>query len=146
MVAGVMTAGGHVDQPIGRHPVQRVKMAVVSSGKPAVTHYRIEEKFRNHTYLKVNLETGRTHQIRVHMAHIHHPLVGDPLYAGRLRIPAGCSEELKQMLRGFKRQALHAMKLGLEHPSNGQWMEWQVPVPDDMNELVEMLRRDRDNG
>ncbi len=146
VVTGVMTAGGHVDQPIGRHPVQRVKMAVVHSGKPAVTHYRIEEKFRNHTYLKVNLETGRTHQIRVHMAHIHHPLVGDPLYAGRLRMPAGCSEELKQMLRGFKRQALHAMRLGLEHPVSGEWMEWQVPVPEDMSRLIEMLRRDRDNG
>lgn len=146
VVTGVMTAGGSVDQPIGRHPTQRTRMAVNLSGKPAVTHYRVLERFRFHTYVKVILETGRTHQIRVHMAHIRYPLVGDPVYAGRLRIPPGASPELEAMLRRFKRQALHARKLGLEHPITGEWMEWTKEPPQDMQDLLRVLEKDAAYG
>jgi len=146
VVTGVMTAGGSVDQPIGRHPNQRTKMAVILSGKPAVTHYRVLERFRYHTYVKVILETGRTHQIRVHMAHIRYPLVGDPVYAGRLRIPPGVTPQLEAMLRRFKRQALHARKLGLEHPKTGEWMEWTTEPPQDMQELLRVLEQDTAYG
>lgn len=139
---GVMTAGGTVDQPIGRHPTNRIRMAVVASGKPAVTHYRVLERFRAHSYLKVNLETGRTHQIRVHMAHIRHPLLGDPLYGGRFRIPRGVNEETVEALRQFKRQALHAQTLGLVHPESGEFVEWSAPLPDDFQQILELLRQD----
>lgn len=142
VVTGVMTAGGTLDHPIARHPSQRTRMAVHPSGKPAVTHYRVLERFRFHTYLKVALETGRTHQIRVHMAHIRYPLAGDPVYGGRLRIPAKVSPELEAMLRSFRRQALHARKLGLQHPQSGEWLEWQVEPPQDMQELLAVLARD----
>jgi 23S rRNA pseudouridine1911/1915/1917 synthase len=142
VATGVMTAGGSVDEPIGRHPTQRIKMAVHRAGKEAVTHYRVLERFRAHTYLKINLETGRTHQIRVHMAHLRYPLVGDPVYAGRLRQPAGASEQLREALRRFRRQALHALKLGLTHPESGEWMEWESPLPEDMQLLLEALRAD----
>ncbi len=142
VVTGVMTAGGTVDQPIARHPSQRTRMAVHPGGKHAVTHYRVLERFRFHTYLKVVLETGRTHQIRVHMAHIRYPLLGDPVYGGRLRIPAKASPALEAMLRSFRRQALHARKLGLQHPRTGEWMEWQVEPPQDMQELLRVLAED----
>ncbi|MEJ2345041.1 MAG: 23S rRNA pseudouridine(1911/1915/1917) synthase RluD [Gammaproteobacteria bacterium] len=141
---GTMTAGGSVDAPIGRHPVDRKRMAVVDGGKPAVTHYRVVERFRAHTWLRVNLETGRTHQIRVHLAHIRHPLVGDPVYGGRLRIPSSSTEALAGALRGFRRQALHAGRLALAHPATGEQREWQAPPPADMLELLAALRRDRD--
>lgn len=141
IVTGVMTAGGTVDEPIGRHPIHRTRMAVVFNGKPAVTHYRVLERFRAHTYVKVKLETGRTHQIRVHLAHMRYPLVGDPVYSGRLRLPAGASEQLKDELRNFKRQALHARRLGLVHPGTGEYMEWEAPVPDDMESLLLVLRQ-----
>ena len=121
-------------------------MAVVRSGKPAVTHYRVIERFRAHSYLKVFLETGRTHQIRVHMAHIHYPLVGDPLYGGRLKMPPGATEQLQEQLHHFRRQALHARKLGLAHPVTGEWMEWKAPMPDDMVQLVDALREDALHG
>ena len=111
VVNGVLTAGGTVDEPIGRHPVHRKRMAVVHNGKTAITHYRIEQRFRAHSLLRVKLETGRTHQIRVHMAHINHPIVGDPVYGGRLKLPKGCTDELVETLRSFKRQALHATLL-----------------------------------
>ncbi len=146
VVCGVLTAGGTVDQPIGRHPVNRIRMAVTAAGKPAVTHFRVLERFRAHSYLQVNLETGRTHQIRVHMAHIRYPLVGDPLYGGRLRIPAGASEALQETLRGFRRQALHARILGLSHPETGEWMEWEQEIPEDMEGLVQTLREDMADG
>lgn len=142
VVTGVMTAGGSVDQPIGRHPTQRTRMAVHPGGKPAVTHYRVLDRFRFHTHIKAVLETGRTHQIRVHMAHIRYPLLGDPLYGGRLQIPAGATPGLEAMLRSFRRQALHARKLGLTHPKTGEWMEWRVEPPDDMQELLAVLRED----
>ncbi|ATG72932.1 23S rRNA pseudouridine(1911/1915/1917) synthase [Zobellella denitrificans] len=139
---GHMTAGGTVDANIGRHPTQRIQMAVTPTGKPAVTHYRVMEKFRAHTRLRLRLETGRTHQIRVHMAYLKHPLVGDPVYGGRLKPPRGASPELLEFLRGFKRQALHAVMLRLAHPVSGELMEWHAPVPEDMIALVEVLRAD----
>lgn len=142
IVQGVMTAGGTVDAPIGRHPVNRKKMAVVDNGKPAVTHYRVMQRYRAHTLVKVKLETGRTHQIRVHMAHIHFPLVGDSTYAGRLKLPAGCSESLRAALRHFQRQALHAYRLALEHPISHQMLSWEAPIPDDMQMLLDILEQD----
>jgi len=142
VVNGVLTGGGTVDAPIGRHPVDRKRMAVVRNGKPAVTHYRLAERFRAHTHIKVQLETGRTHQIRVHMAHQRFPLVGDPVYGGRLRLPPASGEALIQMLRGFPRQALHASRLGLVHPQSGEYMEWQAPLPEDMQNLLTVLRED----
>ena len=142
VAVGVMTGGGTVEAPIGRHPSQRVKMAVVGGGKEAITHYRLVERFRGHTHVRVNLETGRTHQIRVHMAHIHYPLVGDGVYGKRLRHPKGASEELLSALRKFKRQALHAGKLGLLHPASGELMEWEAEMPKDLLSLVQVLRND----
>ena len=143
VVQGNLVAGGTVDEPIGRHHVDRKRMAVRLGGKPAVTHYRIKEKFRMHTYLQVNLETGRTHQIRVHLAHIKKPIVGDPVYAGRMKVPADCSEQLREFLQTFNRQALHAGRLGLLHPANGEEMQWSVPLPDDMQQLLLLLREDQ---
>lgn len=142
IVQGVMTSGGSVAQPIGRHPVHRVRMAVQPGGKPAVTHYRVLERFRAHSYLQVNLETGRTHQIRVHMAHIRHPLLGDPVYGGRLRLPAGASEVLREALQGFHRQALHAARLELLHPASAEVMAWEAPLPEDMQRMLRLLHED----
>lgn len=142
VVVGVMTGGGTVDAPIGRHPVDRKRMAVVPNGKPAVTHYRVVERFRGHTYVKVRLETGRTHQIRVHMAHIHHPLVGDPVYGGRLKLPKGGSDAMREVLKGFRRQALHAGRLGLVHPQTGEPVAWEAEPPGDMTHLLAVLRAD----
>ena len=139
---GHMTAGGTVDAPIGRHPTQRTHMAVVPNGRPSVTHYRIMEHFRIHTRLRLRLETGRTHQIRVHMSHITHPLVGDQVYGGRPRPPKGASEEFITALRKFDRQALHATMLRLYHPITGIEMEWHAPIPQDMVELIEAMRAD----
>ncbi len=150
LAQGLLVAGGTVDLPIGRHPRERTRMAVTESGREAITHYRVAEKFRQHTLLRVQLETGRTHQIRVHMSHIKLPLVGDPDYGGRLRLPKGASAELVEALRGFRRQALHATRLELEHPASGELMAWEVPVPEDMQALLELLREDSrlhpDNG
>jgi 23S rRNA pseudouridine1911/1915/1917 synthase len=142
IVNGVMTAGGTVDAPIDRHPVDRKRMAVVTSGKPAITHYRVAERFRAHTHVRVKLETGRTHQIRVHMAHVTYPLVGDPVYGGRLRLPRKASESLRALLQGFPRQALHAARLALVHPTLGETMEWSSPLPEDMQGLLAALRAD----
>ncbi len=142
LVKGWMTAGGTIDQPIGRHPVDRKRNAVIANGKTAVTHYRLEQRFKRHTLVRVKLETGRTHQIRVHMAHIHYPLVGDPVYGGRFQMPADCSPGLEHALRGFKRQALHAALLGLEHPVSGEYCQWEQAMPDDMQQLVGILQRE----
>ena len=137
---GVMTGGGIVDEPIGRHPKQRKKMAVlVVGGKPAITHYRVIQRYGHHTQIAVNLETGRTHQIRVHMAHKHYPLVGDPTYGGRPRIPKGASDELIAALRGFPRQALHARALGLFHPETGEEVHFDCPLPEDIKGLLNVL-------
>ncbi len=142
IVQGVLTGGGSIDKELGRHPVNRKKRAVVEMGQEAVTHYRVIERFRGHTHVQVNLETGRTHQIRVHMAHLNHGLIGDPLYGGRFKLPAACSKELSDCLKGFKRQALHARKLELDHPQSGERMSWSAATPADMVELIEQLRRD----
>ena len=142
VVVGVLTGGGVVDAPLGRHPVHRKKRAVVDDGKDAVTHYRLLARYRAHTRVQCQLETGRTHQIRVHMAHIRNPLIGDPDYGRRLAIPAGASAELADALRGFRRQALHAWKLSLVHPETGEEKTWECPLPDDMQALIGMLERD----
>jgi 23S rRNA pseudouridine1911/1915/1917 synthase len=141
---GVMTSGGTVDAPIGRHPKDRKRQAVHASGKPAVTHYRVVERFRAHTHVRCRLETGRTHQIRVHMAHRRFPLVGDPVYGGRLKLPAGASDALKELLRGFPRQALHARKLAFLHPGSGETVEFRAPLPDDLLLLIDYLRDDHE--
>lgn len=139
LVQGNLTGGGMIEEPMGRHPVHRKKMSVNPLGKEAITHFRLLRRYRAHCLLKVNLETGRTHQIRVHLSHRHNPIVGDQLYAGRMKMPAGATEEVKQALRGFKRQALHARKLGLTHPVTGKWMEWEVDVPEDFQQLIAIL-------
>lgn len=138
---GNMTAGGTVDAPIDRHPHDRVKMAVVPGGRQAVTHYRILQRFPNHTHVRVQLETGRTHQIRVHMAHIGYPLVGDPVYA-RLRFPKGASAALNDKLKTFTRQALHARRLGLVHPSTGESCLWECELPKDFVALLDAIKAD----
>ena len=140
LACGVLVGGGTIDQPVGRHPVDRKRMAVVRNGKEAVTHYRIAERFAAHTLLRVKLETGRTHQIRVHMAWKRHPLVGDQVYGGRLRLPAGASPELVQAIRNFRRQALHAAQLKLIHPVSNESVSWKVDLPDDFSGLLEYLR------
>ena len=140
LVQAQVTASGHVDAPIGRHPRDRLRMAVVESGKPAVTHYRVLERFPAHTLVEARLETGRTHQIRVHMAYIHHPLVGDPLYGGRFRLPAGASEALAEALRKFRRQALHARRLEFIHPASGEPVGWEAGLPADFEHLLAVVR------
>ena len=141
LVYGHMIAGGTIDEPIGRDPKDRVKQAVLMSGKDAVTHYRAIDRFKSHTHVKAILETGRTHQIRVHLSHIGHSLIGDPVYGGRVRFPKKASDELKQALLNFKRQALHSKKLTLTHPISGELMSWKAPLPDDMQELLEVLKK-----
>jgi 23S rRNA pseudouridine1911/1915/1917 synthase len=141
--SGVMTAGGTIDQPIGRHRSDRTRMSVRTGGREAVTHYRVGARFRSHTLAQVQLETGRTHQIRVHMAHIGHPIVGDPAYGGRKRTPRGASAALIAALDAFQRQALHAARLELEHPLNGRLVSWEAPLPEDMNDLISALDKDK---
>ncbi len=140
---GVLTAGGTIDAPIDRHPVQRTRMAVREGGRPAVTHYRVVERFVAHTDVRARLESGRTHQIRVHFAHIRHPLLGDPVYGGRLQLPPGADETLAATLRGFRRQALHAESLALAHPESGEALEFSAPLPADHAALIEALRAHR---
>ncbi len=142
LVFGVMTGGGMVDQPVGRHPRDRIKMAVRENGRAAVTHYRLLQRFREHSHVKVQLETGRTHQIRVHMSYLRHPIVGDQVYAGRHRNPAGASKELLEYLQKFKRQALHAWKLSFAHPSHGDEVSFEAPLPEDMSHLITLLQDD----
>ncbi|WP_444920987.1 23S rRNA pseudouridine(1911/1915/1917) synthase RluD [Microbulbifer sp. CnH-101-G] len=144
LVQGFITGPGRVDAPIGRHRQNRLKMAVLDfGGKEAITHYQVQQRFRAHTLLRCKLETGRTHQIRVHMAHIRHPLVGDPIYGGRPKLPAEASRELVQALQGFPRQALHAAELALVHPLTGGNMHWCAPMPTDMLQLLDLLGRDQ---
>lgn len=142
LVYGNMISGGKVDAAIARHPIQRKRMAIVETGKHAVTHYRVTKKFRGIMHLTLKLDTGRTHQIRVHMAHIRHPIVGDTTYGGRVQLSKGMSDELIQALRGFKRQALHAFALGIIHPTTGKTMRWEAPLPDDMQNLLLALEND----
>ena len=142
VVVGAMVSGGTANAPIDRHPRDRLKMAVREDGRDAVTHYRLRERFRAHTALECRLETGRTHQIRVHMAHIKYPIIGDPLYGGPLRLPKGASEELIAVLRSFRRQALHAETLEFAHPVSGEPVRVSAPVPADMVALLAALRAD----
>ena len=142
IAVGVMTGGGSVDAPIKRHPTDRVRMSIREGGRESVTHYRVLKRFRAHTYISVELETGRTHQIRVHLAHIKYPLVGDQLYGRRLGPPRNVSPRLQEVLRGFHRQALHAAKLGLVHPVTGAQLLWEVPPPADFQGLLAALEQD----
>ncbi|MEY2335771.1 23S rRNA pseudouridine(1911/1915/1917) synthase RluD [Acidithiobacillus ferrianus] len=146
LVMGAVTGGGRVDAPIGRHAQDRLRMAVREEGRPAQTDYRLVERFPRHSYLRLRLATGRTHQIRVHMTHIGHPLVGDPVYAGRMMVPQGLNDEALVRWRLFRRQALHAWRLRLYHPESGERMAWESPLPEDMAELLVLLRRARDGG
>jgi 23S rRNA pseudouridine1911/1915/1917 synthase len=139
---GAMTAGGTVDAPIDRHPVDRLRMAVRYGGREAVTHYRVVQRFRCHTHVRVQLETGRTHQIRVHLAHIHYPLVGDAVYGGRLLLPKQASPELIDLLRGMPRQALHAAQLAFEHPITSEPLQFEAVLPADMQVLLQALAAD----
>jgi len=146
VVRGVVISGGTVDQPIDRSPRDRKKMMVREGGRNSITHYRVLERYKAHTRLRVMLETGRTHQIRVHMSHIKLPIVGDPVYGGRLLLPKGASDAVVGGLRGFRRQALHARRLSLAHPETGETMTWEAPLPDDMQLLIETLRADADHS
>jgi len=141
LVYGHMIAGGSIDEPIGRDPKDRIKQAILTSGKEALTHYRIIDRFKSHTHVKAILETGRTHQIRVHLSHIGHSLIGDSMYGGRVRFPKKADDELKQELLNFKRQALHSKKLSLIHPDSGELMSWRAPLPDDMMRLLKTLTK-----
>ena len=137
---GVVTAGGTINAPLGRHAQMRTRIAVQEQGREAITHYRVVERFKAHTLLRVQLETGRTHQIRVHLAHIHHPIVGDATYGGRPKFPREANPELIKALQDFHRQALHATQLGLTHPVSGEMLSWSVPCPEDMLHLIDWLR------
>ena len=142
LVRGRMIGGGTVEAPIGRHPTARTRMAVVAGGRQAVSHYRIQRRLPHHSLLRVSLETGRTHQIRVHLAHLGHPVVGDPVYGGRLQIPAGIGPAADAALRGFRRQALHAARLSLRHPGSGEELSWSAPRPADFEALLAALAGD----
>jgi 23S rRNA pseudouridine1911/1915/1917 synthase len=140
IVYGHMIAGGTIDEPIGRDSKDRVKQSVSANGKEAVTHYRAIDRFKSHTHVKAILETGRTHQIRVHLSHAGYPLIGDPMYGGRVRFPKKANEVLKETLLNLKRQALHSKKLTLSHPISGELMSWKAPLPKDMQSLLDVLK------
>jgi 23S rRNA pseudouridine1911/1915/1917 synthase len=140
LCVGALTGGGTVDKPIGRHRTDRLRMTVRADGRDAVTHYRLDERFAGHSLLRVTLQTGRTHQIRVHLAHIGHPLVGDPLYGGRRQLTAGTKEEQRKVLKGFKRQALHAARLSFAHPVSGKQVTVESKLPADFAALLAGLR------
>jgi len=146
VVNGVPVAGGTVDAPLDRHPTDRLRRAVQEGGRPAVTHYRVREKFRAHASLQCELETGRTHQIRVHMAHAGWPLVGDPLYGRGLKLPRGATPRLAEALRGFRRQALHAEHLAFAHPVTGEALAFDAEPPQDLRDLLDALREDAAAG
>ncbi len=141
VVWGMILSGGTIDGRIARHPQDRKRMAVVETGKEAITHYRVLKKFKSHTHLQIKLETGRTHQIRVHLSYIHHPIVGDKTYGGRLRVPPKASPSLLELLRNFSRQALHARRLGLIHPETGEEMLFEAAIPEDFKELLDELNK-----
>jgi 23S rRNA pseudouridine1911/1915/1917 synthase len=140
VVNGIITSGGTIDAPLGRHPIKRKRMAVVENGRMAISHYRVLERFRNHTLLTVQLETGRTHQIRVHMAHIKHSIVGDVTYGKRVQLPKKASPELIACLRNIHHQTLHAYQLGLIHPFTKIYVEWTTPMPEAIEKLLTVLR------
>ena len=139
IVYGNMISGGTVNEPMGRDPKDRVKQAVRVNGKDAVTHYRVIDRYANHTHIKAILETGRTHQIRVHLSHIGYPLVGDSLYGGKIRFPKKASDEIKEALQAFKRQALHSKKITLKHPTLDSVISWKINLPEDMSKLLDTL-------
>ena len=139
IVYGHMISGGTITEPLGRDSNNRVKQAVVRNGKEATTHYRVIDRFKSHTHVKAILETGRTHQIRVHLSHIGHSLVGDSIYGGKVRYPKKASEDLKNELFNFRRQALHSKKLSLKHPKSGESLSWKIPLPEDMMKLLNIL-------
>lgn len=143
LVNSVLVSGATVDKPIARHPMDRKRMAIRENGKHAITHYRLAEKFRAHTLVAVKLETGRTHQIRVHMSSVGYPLLGDTTYGGRPKFPPAATEELRQAISGFKRQALHAHRLTLTHPVSGEEVSWQAEIPEDMQMMMSLLRADK---
>ena len=143
LITGVMTAGGKIDQPIGRHPVHRTRMAVVEKGKPAITHYRIIKKYPAHTLIRVQLETGRTHQIRVHMAYIHYPIAGDPVYGRPGNSPRGTSDIICKAVMALRRQSLHACSLGLTHRVTGESCSWEAPLADDFQSLLQLLDNEK---
>ena len=140
IVYGHMISGGTVDEPIGRDPKDRIRQAVVEDGKDAVTHYRVIDRFAHHTHVKAILETGRTHQIRVHLSYIGHPLIADPMYGGKIRFPKKADDHLKNTLKKFNRQALHAKKLTLTHPITLEQMSWKAPLPQDLQDLLKVLQ------
>jgi len=142
IVSGTMTAGGTIDQPIGRHPKHRTRMAIVKNGRTAITHYRIIRKYRHHTQLQVNLETGRTHQIRVHMTWHHHPIIGDPVYGTKKQLVKGMNSNLANIVTAFPRQALHARAIQLLHPHSDELMTWEAPIPEDITALIDSLELD----
>ena len=144
LVLGIVTGGGTCRAALGRHPRDRVKIAVVANGRPAITHYRVLERFPNHTHLRVRLETGRTHQIRVHMAYLRHPVLGDPVYGGRVQRGIGMPDSLRTLLATFPRQALHARELAFKHPVTGARLTFTREPPDDMQALIVALRKNRD--
>ena len=139
IVAGQITAGGSIENKMGRHPTLRTKMAVTNNGKVATTHYRIIKKYQHYTHLKVQLDTGRTHQIRVHMSHIKHPIIGDPIYGNNKSVKKGINDSLREFIRRFNRQALHAYRLELPHPINGDKQEFIANIPEDMQALISAL-------
>jgi 23S rRNA pseudouridine1911/1915/1917 synthase len=142
IVQGVLPSGGSINAPIGRHVQDRKRMAIVTSGKEAISHYRVLEKFRAHTLVQVKLETGRTHQIRVHLAYVNYPILGDKLYGGRPRLPKAATPELLHCIQSFSSQAFHAKQLGLVHPFTKEKMQWESPLPEDMQVLLKLLRMD----
>ena len=141
IVYGHMISGGTINQPIGRDTKNRLKQAVIRNGREAITHYRVIDRFKSHTHVKAILETGRTHQIRVHLSHIGHALIGDSVYGGKLRYPKKASEDLKRALFNFRRQALHSRRLSLHHPETGELMSWKTSLPADMLNLLNAIDR-----
>lgn len=139
LVQGHVVGGDTIDTGFGRHPRNRLKMAVMGQGRQAITHYTVKKQYHDFTLLNVSLMTGRTHQIRVHMAHVNHPVVGDPLYGARVRFPEDASDTLRAVLQQFKRQALHACSLGFDHPITGEALHFEAPLPDDFKALISAL-------
>jgi 23S rRNA pseudouridine1911/1915/1917 synthase len=141
IVYGHMISGGTINKALGRDTKDRLKQAVIRNGREAITHYRVIDRFKSHTHVKAILETGRTHQIRVHLSHIGHALIGDSVYGGKLRFPKKASEDLKSALFNFRRQALHSRKLSLHHPETGELMSWRISLPADMLNLLNVIDR-----
>ena len=141
LICGQLIAGGTIENKIGRHPVQRTKMTVTDKGKLAITHYKIIKKFQHYSYLDIQLDTGRTHQIRVHMNSINHPVIGDPMYGKNSFLKKGIETSLRDHIKNFKRQALHAYSLELIHPKIKKLVNYKAEMPDDMKNLIKILEK-----